>query len=164
MRSLATNSRIEWTEVTWNPVTGCDRVAAGCDNCYALALAKRLKAAGVAKARGFATNVSNFQSTKNERAYAAKVSKALGKLGVKPKNRHYVIDTARNGRATAGAQWCNPPGQGLGVKPRWVGGSRLDAYLWVKRPGESDGTCNGGPAAGTWWTEYALGLVDRRSR
>ncbi|WP_328525642.1 DUF5131 family protein [Kribbella sp. NBC_00359] len=40
---------IEWTEVTWNPVTGCDRVASGCDNCYALALAKRLKAMGAEK-------------------------------------------------------------------------------------------------------------------
>lgn len=46
---MATQSAIEWTEVTWNPVTGCDRVAAGCDNCYALALAKRLKAMGAAK-------------------------------------------------------------------------------------------------------------------
>ncbi|MCV7079581.1 DUF5131 family protein [Mycobacterium szulgai] len=46
---MATKSAIEWTETTWNPVTGCDRVAAGCDNCYALALAKRLKAMGVAK-------------------------------------------------------------------------------------------------------------------
>lgn len=42
-------SAIEWTEVTWNPVTGCDRVAAGCDNCYALTLAKRLKAMGAQK-------------------------------------------------------------------------------------------------------------------
>ncbi len=42
-------SNIEWTEVTWNPVTGCDRVAAGCDNCYALTLAKRLKAMGAEK-------------------------------------------------------------------------------------------------------------------
>ena len=42
-------SRIEWTEVTWNPVTGCDRVSAGCDHCYALTLAKRLKAMGNAK-------------------------------------------------------------------------------------------------------------------
>jgi protein gp37 len=41
---MASGTSIEWTEVTWNPVTGCDRVAAGCDNCYALALAKRLKA------------------------------------------------------------------------------------------------------------------------
>lgn len=46
---MATNSSIEWTEVTWNPVTGCDRVAAGCDNCYALVLAKRLKAMGLEK-------------------------------------------------------------------------------------------------------------------
>lgn len=39
-------SGIEWTEVTWNPTTGCDRISAGCDNCYALAMAKRLKAMG----------------------------------------------------------------------------------------------------------------------
>ncbi|MGW6194756.1 DUF5131 family protein [Kribbella sp. NPDC055110] len=46
---MATKSAIEWTETTWNPVTGCDRIAAGCDNCYALTLSKRLKAMGVAK-------------------------------------------------------------------------------------------------------------------
>lgn len=40
---------IEWTEVTWNPVTGCDRISPGCDHCYALTLAKRLKAMGSAK-------------------------------------------------------------------------------------------------------------------
>jgi protein gp37 len=40
---------IEWTDTTWNPVTGCDRISAGCDNCYALAMAKRLKAMGSAK-------------------------------------------------------------------------------------------------------------------
>lgn len=40
---------IEWTEVTWNPTTGCDKVSPGCDNCYALALAKRLKAMGSEK-------------------------------------------------------------------------------------------------------------------
>lgn len=42
-------SRIEWTEVTWNPTTGCDRVSAGCDHCYALAMARRLKAMGQPK-------------------------------------------------------------------------------------------------------------------
>lgn len=42
-------SRIAWTEVTWNPTTGCDRVSPGCDHCYALSLAKRLKAAGAKK-------------------------------------------------------------------------------------------------------------------
>lgn len=47
--SVADRSAIEWTEATWNPVTGCDRVAAGCEHCYALTLAKRLKAMGSAK-------------------------------------------------------------------------------------------------------------------
>lgn len=40
---------IEWTDVTWNPTTGCDRISPGCDNCYAQKLAKRLKAMGQAK-------------------------------------------------------------------------------------------------------------------
>ncbi|MBB5120835.1 phage protein Gp37/Gp68 [Streptomyces eurocidicus] len=46
---MSDRSAIEWTEATWNPTTGCDRVSAGCDNCYALSLAKRLKAMGAAK-------------------------------------------------------------------------------------------------------------------
>src|SRR5436305_10069194 len=46
---MSGRSRIEWTEVTWNPTTGCDRVSDGCDHCYALTLAKRLKAMGSAK-------------------------------------------------------------------------------------------------------------------
>ncbi|RYF59635.1 MAG: phage Gp37/Gp68 family protein [Comamonadaceae bacterium] len=46
---MADKSSIEWTEATWNPVTGCDRVSVGCDNCYALTLAKRLKAMGAEK-------------------------------------------------------------------------------------------------------------------
>ncbi|MEU9523267.1 phage Gp37/Gp68 family protein [Streptomyces rubiginosohelvolus] len=46
---MSDRSSIEWTEATWNPTTGCDRVSDGCDNCYALTLAKRLKAMGSAK-------------------------------------------------------------------------------------------------------------------
>lgn len=46
---MADGSAIEWTEATWNPTTGCDRVSPGCDHCYALTLAKRLKAMGAAK-------------------------------------------------------------------------------------------------------------------
>lgn len=46
---MSDRSSIEWTEATWNPSTGCDRISAGCDNCYALTLAKRLKAMGSAK-------------------------------------------------------------------------------------------------------------------
>lgn len=46
---MSDRSAIEWTEATWNPTTGCDQVSAGCDNCYALGLAARLKSMGAAK-------------------------------------------------------------------------------------------------------------------
>lgn len=46
---MSNRSAIEWTEATWNPTTGCDQVSIGCDNCYALSFAKRLKAMGQAK-------------------------------------------------------------------------------------------------------------------
>lgn len=49
MVGVRSRSGIEWTETTWNPTTGCDRVSAGCENCYALTMAKRLKAMGSAR-------------------------------------------------------------------------------------------------------------------
>jgi protein gp37 len=49
MRAMGDRSTIEWTEATWNPVTGCDQVSPGCDHCYALTLAARLKAMGSPK-------------------------------------------------------------------------------------------------------------------
>jgi len=72
-----------------------------------------------------------------------------------------VIDTSRNGRGpTADNQWCNPPGRGLGKKPTTsTGVTNVDAYLWIKRAGESDGNCNGGPAAGQWFESYAQMLI-----
>lgn len=52
---MATNSAIEWTEATWNPVTGCDKVSPGCAHCYAERMAKRLHAMGAPNyANGFA--------------------------------------------------------------------------------------------------------------
>ena len=48
------SSKIEWTESTWNPVTGCTKISAGCTNCYAERMAKRLHAMGQANyANGF---------------------------------------------------------------------------------------------------------------
>jgi protein gp37 len=46
---VADRSAIQWTAATWNPTTGCDRISAGCGNCYALALSRRLKAMGQPK-------------------------------------------------------------------------------------------------------------------
>jgi protein gp37 len=51
---MAQGSNIEWTEATWNPVTGCTKVSAGCKNCYAERMARRLQAMGVPQyANGF---------------------------------------------------------------------------------------------------------------
>ncbi len=43
---MSSSSKIEWTEATWNPITGCTKCSAGCEHCYAATLAKRLKAMG----------------------------------------------------------------------------------------------------------------------
>jgi endoglucanase len=119
--------------------------------------ARRLKLAGVADVRGFALNTSQFAATSATLRYGEAVVAQLGT------GSHFVVDTSRNG---AGGQAidssCNPPGQALGTRPTTATGSAgADALLWVKMPGESDGTCNGGPAAGTFWTDYAVGLASR---
>ena len=52
---MSENSRIEWTDATWNPVTGCTKISPGCKNCYAERMTKRLKAMGQPRyANGFA--------------------------------------------------------------------------------------------------------------
>jgi endoglucanase len=105
--------------------------------------------------------------------------------GAKP-TAHFVIDTSRNGRGpwvpTATypdpQTWCNPPGRGLGARPQAspqpTAFPLLDAYLWIKTPGQSDGQCNRGiagsttdpewggitdPAAGAWFDQQALELA-----
>jgi endoglucanase len=115
-------------------------------------MASLLVAAGVGKIRGFSVNVSNFNSTAAEESYGDTVSALLH-------GTHYVIDTSRNGGSTANT-WCNPPGQALGTPPTaHTGNPLVDALLWIKPPGASDGTCNGGPPAGAFWLSYALGLA-----
>lgn len=121
-------------------------------------MAARLRSAGLGQARGVAVNVSNYRTTSESLSYVRALRRMLPGLRA-------VIDTSRNGRGpAAGAQWCNPPGRGLGRPPTVSPGTTpLDALLWIKTPGESDGTCNGGPSAGVWWPEQALELA-RNSR
>jgi endoglucanase len=103
---------------------------------------------------GFSVNVSNFDSTASDISYGTAVSQDLGG------GHHFVIDTSRNGASVAAGDWCNPSGAALGTPPTTNTGNPLvDAYLWIKTPGESDGTCNGGPSAGQFWLSYALALV-----
>ncbi|MDB4878646.1 MAG: Glucanase [Gemmatimonadetes bacterium] len=114
-------------------------------------MAARLRQVNVAAADGFSLNVSNYLPDSVNIAYGERLSRLLG-------GKHFIIDTSRNGLGTAN-DWCNPRGQALGVAPTTNTGHPLvDAFLWVKQPGESDGTCAGGPNAGSWWTEIALEL------
>lgn len=107
---------------------------------------------GLERVRGFATNVSNYNATADEMRYARALSKALGG-GLRA-----VIDTSRNGAGSTG-EWCNPPGRLVGEPGGTIGDDVVDTNLWIKPPGESDGTCNGGPAAGRWWPDGAVDLT-----
>ncbi len=119
-------------------------------------MAQRLQKSGINNASGFALNVSNFMTTQNNISYGSSISQKIG-------GKHFIIDTGRNGQGPTGDfQWCNPSGRALGAKPSISTGNEIvDAFLWIKKPGESDGNCNGGPSAGSWWAEYALGLAQR---
>lgn len=120
----------------------------------AAVMAQRLGSAGLTQANGFSLNVSNFTSTSSNIAYGRSISQQAG-------GKHFVIDTSRNGLGpTTDNQWCNPSGRALGDRPTTnTGDALVDAFLWIKTPGESDGPCNGGPNAGVWWPDYALGLA-----
>ncbi|MET9903763.1 glycoside hydrolase family 6 protein [Streptomyces sp. NPDC006446] len=116
-------------------------------------LVEPLERAGVANADGFSLNVANFQTDATAKQYGLGLSARLG-------GKHFVVDTSRNGNGPLEGAWCNPPGRALGTRPTTATGEpALDAYLWIKRPGESDGACGGGPAAGQWWPDYALELA-----
>jgi len=120
-------------------------------------LAARLNQVGVSRARGFSLNTANFYTTEEEIGFGEAVSGMTG-------GAHYVIDTSRNGAGPAAGtalDWCNPGGRALGVAPTTAtAGANADAYLWVKRPGESDGSCDRGEApAGRFVSSYAVDLI-----
>jgi endoglucanase len=130
-------------------------------------LADALRRSGIDRADGFALNVANYETTGASTEYGAALSRVLdagAPAGTPP--AHFVVDTSRNGAgppqdpAGEEGRWCNPPGRALGAPPTTATDvPRLDALLWIKQPGDSDGTCRGGPPAGRWWPEAAAELV-----
>jgi endoglucanase len=117
--------------------------------------AAKLRAAGVlTSGDGIYTNVSNFQLTSAEIPYAKQVLAALGGSS----RLHAVIDTGRNGNgAPADGSWCDPAGRAVGTAPTTAtGDAAIDAFLWVKPPGEVDGCA--GPA-GSFSPDYAAALA-----
>jgi endoglucanase len=117
-------------------------------------MAERLKRAGIEDAHGFALNVSNYVWDAENIKFGHEVSKLVG-------GAPFILDTSRNGNGQdPNLEWCNPPARKLGKLPTLETGDPLiHAFLWLKRPGESDGECNGGPKAGAFWLERALELA-----
>jgi hypothetical protein len=125
--------------------------------------AKLLNHMGVRRVQGFFTNDTHLQWTSHELRYAEAVSAKTG-------GAHFVINTSSNGRGpllnrhprTQGVEdLCNPPGRGLGTPDNTSPGlnRHLDALLWVVPPGNSSGSCHGGPASGTFWVTRAEQLA-----
>ncbi len=149
------------------------------------------QAGGYDMIRGFATNVSNYthlynrdgaamessDPCYNEMVYVKKLAVGLSDSGVR--NKGFIIDTARNGKGgirKVWGHWCNIKGAGLGERPRAAPAPFIDAYFWIKPPGESDGISDptqprfdaecasdesapGAPQAGVWFQSYFVDLV-----
>jgi len=151
------------------------------------------KAGGPDRIRGFVTNVSNYNALDgewgkklepsnpcpNELAYIEKLNESLTAAGIP--NKGFLIDTSRNGVADARSRWgswCNVKNAGVGERPRAAPRPLIDAYIWVKPPGESDGvsdpnaprydeSCRSpdsapdAPQAGEWFEPYFRDLVTK---
>jgi cellulose 1,4-beta-cellobiosidase len=150
-----------------------------------------VEAGGPKMIRGFALNTANYTHLSNrdgavleptnpcpnELTYAKTLLKTLELYGFK--DHGILIDTSRNGKGNIRAKWgswCNVHGAGLGERPRAEPEPGIDAYFWVKPPGESDGisdpsakrfdemcggpdAAKGAPEAGQWFESYFLDLV-----
>jgi cellulose 1,4-beta-cellobiosidase len=148
-------------------------------------------AGGAYRVRGFATNVANYNALTgdfgrrlepsnpcvNELSYVEKLSESLSRVGIYYKG--FIIDTGRNGAPEVRSrweQWCNLTQAGLGERPRVAPAPGIDAYFWVKPPGESDGCSEpsapgfdafcrspdsavNAPKAGEWFSRHFLSLV-----
>jgi len=149
------------------------------------------EAGGPRMIRGFALNIANYTSLNNrdgavleptnpcpnELTYVKTLRRTLELYGFK--DHGFIIDTSRNGKGgirKAWGSWCNIKGAGLGERPRAEPVPDVDAYYWVKPPGESDGVSDpsaprfdkmcggpdaaqGAPQAGQWFESYFLDLV-----
>ncbi len=149
------------------------------------------EAGGPKMIRGFALNTANYTHLSNrdgavleptnpcpnELTYAKILGQTLAMYGFK--DHGYIIDTSRNGKGNIRAKWgswCNVHGAGIGERPRIEPEPGIDAYFWIKPPGESDGSSDpsqprfdemcggpdaakGAPQAGKWFESYFLDLV-----
>lgn len=125
--------------------------------------ASQLRYIGIDKVRGFMLNVTHYDWTARNIRHGLKISRLTG-------GKPFIVSTAFNGRGpvhyrtrVAGRKrrinvWCHPLRRGLGVAPTTqTNQPKVDAYMWIGRPGYSGGSCNGGPLpVGKWWAKRAL--------
>jgi endoglucanase len=128
--------------------------------------AKQLRVIGIHKVRGFMLNVTHHDWTRANVQHGLEISRMVG-------GKPFVISTSYNGRGPLHYRkwlnrdkhvwrritvWCHPGLRGLGPAPTTqTSHPKVDAYLYINRPGYSAGACNGGPLpVGTWWAERAL--------
>jgi endoglucanase len=116
-------------------------------------MANRLVGADIANsADGISVNVSNYRANAELIPYAKAVIAATGVSRLKA-----VIDTSRNGNGPAGSEWCDPAGRAIGIpSTNSTGDAAIDAYLWIKLPGEADGCIAG---AGQFVAQRAYDLA-----
>jgi endoglucanase len=128
--------------------------------------AKLLRKVGVGKVRGFMLNVTHYDWTANNIQHGLDISRLLG-------GKHFIINTAENGRGGVHYKkwidrsrhiwrritvWCNPGMRGLGPAPTTETShpDKVDAYLWINRPGYAQ-SCQHRPIA--WYLPRALTLA-----
>jgi len=128
--------------------------------------AKQLRSIGIHKVRGFMLNVTHYDWTARNIRHGLDIS---SRVGGKP----FIISTSFNGRGPVHYKrwinrskniwrianvWCHPRNRGLGIPPTThTHHPKVDAYLYVGRPGFSGGSCNGGPLpVGSWFKSRAL--------
>jgi endoglucanase len=128
--------------------------------------AKQLRAIGINKVRGFMLNVTHHSWTRDNVRHGLRLSRLVG-------GKPFIVNTSYNGRGPLHYKrwinrakhkwrrinvWCHPGLRGLGPAPTTATSHpKVDAYMYINRPGYSAGACNGGPLPiGTWWPERGL--------
>jgi endoglucanase len=124
--------------------------------------ARILNAIGVERIRGFYTNDTHQNWTIDEVRWANRISRLTH-------GAHFIVNTATNGRGPlrnrdrvryGNSVLCNAPGRGAGPRDTTATGFPFaDAFLWTAPPGNSGGTCRGGPPSGTFWPARAIMLA-----
>jgi endoglucanase len=127
--------------------------------------AKQLRMIGISRVRGFMLNVTHYDWTASNIQHGLDISRRVG-------GKHFIVSTSYNGRGPVHYRrysglhrwrtinvWCHPLMRGLGPAPSTdtARPDKVDAYMWIGRPGYSGGACNGGPLpVGAWWAGRAL--------